>query len=357
MNDNLPNNAKVKLSERNGKSRITVSPLEAQTEPAHILQLKAEISERWGATSLLDMLKETDLRVGFTHLFKSTVTHEKLDRDTLQKRLLLCLYGLGTNAGLKRVCAGDHGENYRDLLYVRSRFLTRDSLRAAIAEIVNAILRVRQTHIWGEGTTACASDSKKFGAWDQNLLTEWHIRYRGPGIMVYWHVERKSACIYSQVKSCSSSEVAAMIEGVLRHCTEMMVEKNYVDSHGQSEIAFAFCHLLGFDLLPRLKGIHRQKLARPESGQSEAYPNLQPILTRAINWELIRTQYDEIVKYATALCAWAPPTPKRSCVDFPATAPTIPPMRPCWSWDACRKRSFCAGICNPKRSGRRSTRV
>lgn len=47
----------------------------------------------------------------------------------------------------------------------------------------------RKAEIWGGGTTACASDSKKFGAWNQNLLTEWHIRYRGPGIMVYWHVE------------------------------------------------------------------------------------------------------------------------------------------------------------------------
>jgi TnpA family transposase len=25
--------------------------------------------------------------------------------------------------------------------------------------------------------------------------------------------------------------------------------KNYVDTHGQSEVAFAFCHLLGFQLL------------------------------------------------------------------------------------------------------------
>jgi TnpA family transposase len=41
-----------------------------------------------------------------------------------------------------------------------------------------------------------------------------------------------------------------MIEGVLHHCTDMNVEKNYVDSHGQSEVAFAFCHLLGFQLLP-----------------------------------------------------------------------------------------------------------
>ena len=83
---------------------------------------------------------------------------------------------------------------------------------------------------------------------------------RYSGVMIYWHVERKSACIYSQLKTCSSSEVAAMIEGVLRHCTEMEIEKNYVDSHGQSEVAFAFCRLLGFHLLPRLKALHAQKL-------------------------------------------------------------------------------------------------
>ena len=43
--------------------------------------------------------------------------------------------------------------------------------------------------------------------------------------MIYWHVEKKSTCIYSQLKSCSSSEVAAMIEGVLRHCTDMQIKQ------------------------------------------------------------------------------------------------------------------------------------
>jgi TnpA family transposase len=92
-----------------------------------------------------------------------------------------------------------------------------------------------------------------------------------------------------------------MLEGLLRQPTDMQVEKNFVDTHGQSEVAFAFCHLLGFQLMPRFKGIHRQKLYRPETGQPEAFPNLQPVLTRPINWELIRQQYDEMVKYATAL--------------------------------------------------------
>ena len=50
-----------------------------------------------------------------------------------------------------------------------------------------------------------------------------------------------------------------MIEGVLRHCTDMEIQRQYVDSHGQSAVGFAFCHLIGFELAPRLKAIARQK--------------------------------------------------------------------------------------------------
>ena len=92
-----------------------------------------------------------------------------------------------------------------------------------------------------------------------------------------------------------------MIEGVVHHCTEMEVDRQYVDSHGQSTIAFAFCRMLGFQLMPRLKAIHKQKLSRPEVGQPDAYKNLQTVLTKPIDWELIRQQYDQMVKYATAV--------------------------------------------------------
>jgi TnpA family transposase len=300
LNQTIPNNPQVQLLPKGG-GWISLSPLPPQPEPLHLGLLKAEMGSRWPMVELLDLLKETDLRVRFTDQFKSLTVRENLDRATIQKRLLLCLYGLGTNIGLKRVSAGDHGESYRDLLYTRNRFLTKETMRAAITEVVNAIFRVRLPQIWGEGTTACASDSKKFSAWDQNLMTEWHARYRGPGVLIYWHVERKATCIYSQLKHCSSSEVAAMITGLLRHCSEMQVDRNYVDTHGQSEIGFAFCSLLGFQLLPRLKNLHAQKLYRPETGQPDAYPNLQHVLTRPIKWELIRQQYDEMIKYATAL--------------------------------------------------------
>jgi TnpA family transposase len=291
----------IAIGGKGNKGLIRLSPFEAAPDPINLRQLKGEINRLWQKTSLLDILKETDLRVDFTRNFKSMGTREILDKETLQKRLLLCLFGMGTNTGLKRINTGIDGENYQDLIYVRRRYIHKDQLRSAIAEIVNATFEIRLPHIWGEGTTTCASDSKHFGAWEQNLMTQYHLRYGGRGVMIYWHVEKNSTCIYSQLKTCSSSEVSAMINGVLKHCTSMEVKKNYVDSHGQSEVAFAFTHLLGFQLMPRLKRIKVQKLYRPHAGQTDAYPNLEPVMTRPINWDLIRQQYDQMVRYATAL--------------------------------------------------------
>ncbi len=212
----LPTNPKVKiLTTKKGKGRFSVSPLEAQIEPPNLIRLTADLVKRWPMTNLLDILKEVELRVGITSAFRTVETRELLDATVLHRRLLLCLHGLGTNAGLKRMGSGGTDDSYKDLLYVRRRFIHKEALRDAIARVCNAIFAVRDPSLWGEGTTACASDSKRFGAFDQNLLTEWHVRYGGPGIIVYWHVEKNSVCIYSQLKACSSSEVAAMIEGVL----------------------------------------------------------------------------------------------------------------------------------------------
>ena len=296
----LPTNALVRIGEKRD-GWITVTPLDAQPEPPNLTEIKAEITATWPMTSLLDMVKETDLRLNFTEVLKSPTAYETLDRTALRPRLLLCLHGIGTNAGLQRMAGLQSGVTYKDLAYVRRRYISADALRRAIAIVTNGTMLARCPAIWGDGTTACASDSKHFGAWDQNLTTQWHVRYGGRGIMIYWHVERKSLCIHSQLKSPSSSEVASMIEGVVHHCTEMEVDRQYVDSHGQSTVAFAFCRLLGFQLLPRLKAIHSQKLSRPDVGQPDAYKNLQAVLTKPIDWGLVRRQYDQMVKYATAV--------------------------------------------------------
>jgi len=292
-------NSKVKIVRKKGEHRISLSPLEPKPDPENLAILKQEVNRRWWGTSLLDMLKETDLRVDFTQCLRSGTERFRMDKTILQRRLLLCLFGLGTNTGIKSM-ESRPADEYKELLYIRRRFISPEGLRQAIAKVVNATLAARLYRIRGETTTACASDSKQFGAWDQNLLTEYHLRYGGRGVMVYWHVEKNATCIYSQLKRVSSSEAAYMIEGVLRHCTDMEVNRQYVDSHGQTTVAFAFCRLLGFELMPRLKDISRQKLHKVETGQ--VFENLdQVVAPKAINWELIEEWLDAMVKHAAAL--------------------------------------------------------
>jgi TnpA family transposase len=248
---------------------------------------------------LLDVLKEVDYLTGFTSEFTTIATRENIPREQLRKRLLLALFALGTNMGIsKLVAAGEPGETDATLRRTRETHINRDNLRTAIVRVVNETLKHRDPRWWGTATTT-ASDSKRFGSWDSNLMTEFHARYGGPGVMIYWHVERKQLCIHSQLTTCSASEVAAMLEGLLHHCTDAEIEENYTDTHGASVVGFAFCYLPGFRLLPRLKNIGRATLYRPADGAS--YPGLETILTRPIRWELIAQQYDQLIKYATAL--------------------------------------------------------
>jgi TnpA family transposase len=92
-----------------------------------------------------------------------------------------------------------------------------------------------------------------------------------------------------------------MVEGAMRHGTDMNIEASYVDSHGQSFVGFGVTRLLGFDLLPRIKQVNHYKLYLPAAGDLERYPRLRPALTNPITWDLIEQQYDLMMKYATAI--------------------------------------------------------
>ena len=157
--------------------------LEPLAEPTGLAALKEEATRRWGVLDLLDVLKKADFLTGFTEEFSSVAAYERIERDVLQRRLLLALFALGTNMGIRAIAAtGEHGEGEAALRHVRRHFITVDNLRAAVTRLVNATFAARATAWWGRGT-ACASDSKKFGSWSSNFMTEYHARYGGNGVM------------------------------------------------------------------------------------------------------------------------------------------------------------------------------
>jgi hypothetical protein len=93
----LKKNRCVRIGPKGG-GWITLTPLDAQPDPPNLIALKTELNAIWPMTSLLDMVKETDLRLGFIDVLKSPTAYEVLGRSVLQPLLLLCLHRIGTNA-------------------------------------------------------------------------------------------------------------------------------------------------------------------------------------------------------------------------------------------------------------------
>ena len=235
LHDALPALDWLEIKAGRKQGAIALSPHDAAPEPRDLRRLKQAIRARWGVVPLLDMLTETALRTGCLAAFTSVGTRGEIEADVLAERLLLLIYAYGTNAGVRAVAAGDHGHSEDDLRYARRRYFTVPACRQAARAIANTTFTARQAWLWGEGTTAVASDSTHFTAFDQNIFTEWHSRYRRGkrGVLIYWTVERGGAmAVHSQLLSCSASEVHAMVEGAMRHGTDMTIESNYVDSHG-----------------------------------------------------------------------------------------------------------------------------
>lgn len=300
FDNNFPENKLVNIIKKGGKSWIKLAPLKKVEEPKVIQKIKEAILDKWGFIDLVYILKEVDLRENFTDCFRTFGNREILDRQTIRKRLLLCHFAIGTNTGFKRTAGASKGTiTFEELRHIKKFFVSKDNLREAVNQVINAIFRIRNPKIWKSVSTACAADSKQFGTFTKNLMTEWSPRHHNSGVMIYWHVSDQYICVYSQLKTCTSSEVASMLQGIMSQETDMQIDSQYVDSHGKSELGFALSYLEKFDLLPRYKTIGNQKLYLPSNDFHVKH--IGEITTRAIDWQLIEEQYDEMIKHAVAL--------------------------------------------------------
>ncbi|WP_142303961.1 Tn3 family transposase, partial [Klebsiella pneumoniae] len=82
-------------------------------------------------------------REHFSWLFRTSASREVLEPEVLQRRLLLCLFGLGTNVGLKRIASQQPRVSYDELRYVKRRFIQKEAMRSATSHIVNGTSRIR----------------------------------------------------------------------------------------------------------------------------------------------------------------------------------------------------------------------
>ena len=269
----------------------TPGPDQADADPprsrshATCAGLRPRSQTRWGVVPLIDILKETVLRTGCLSAVDLGRRPRHPAGEVLVERLLLAIYAYGTNTGIRAMAGGAHGHSEDDIRYARRRYLNagggtadRDRDRRTPPS------RPAARRSWGAGLDRDRFGFDAFGA-SIRTSSPSALPLRPPRRAHLLDVEKGSVVIHSQLLNCSASEVRAMVDGAIHHGTEMAVEANYVDTHGQSEIGFGITKLLGFDLLPRIKRINEVKLYRPAAGEPDLWPGLKPAMTRPISWD------------------------------------------------------------------------
>ncbi|MER6099907.1 Tn3 family transposase [Streptomyces sp. NPDC001728] len=105
-------------------------------------------------------------------------------------------------------------------------------------------------------------------------------------------------------------EAVHIIEGLLKNFSEVKPTTVHADTQGQSQPVFALAHLLGFDLMPRIrnwKGLTFHRVSK-----STEYVHIDALFgevgKNVIDWDLIESQFRHPMKVAVSVREGAVPS-------------------------------------------------
>lgn len=260
--------------------------------------LEAIISERMPNYNLIDILKNVDYWTNFTrHFAPISGSDPKINNPT--ERYLLTTFTYGCNLGPSQ--AEKHMKDVissKLISFINRRHITIDGLNKAINDIINRYNVLDLPRLWGQGNVA-AADGTKYDVREQNLLSEYHIRYGGYGGIAYHHVADKYIALFTHFIPCGTWEAVYIIEGLLKNFSELKPQKIHSDTQGQSTPVFALSYLLGIKLMPRIR--NWQDLVFYRSNKNIVYKHIDSLFTDTINWQLIETHWQDLMQVVLSI--------------------------------------------------------
>ncbi|MEM1369398.1 MAG: Tn3 family transposase, partial [Cyanobacteria bacterium P01_H01_bin.15] len=168
-------------------------------------------------------------------------------------RYILTTFAYGCNLGPNQTARHVRGQTTaHQLSYTNRRHVSTDSLQAAIRDIINSYHRLKLPKYWGTGERA-AADGSKFETYENNLRSEYHIRYRGYGGIAYHHVSDQYIALFTHFINCGVWEAVYILDGLLKNTSEIQPGILHADTQGQSSPVFGLSYLLGVELMPRIR--------------------------------------------------------------------------------------------------------
>jgi hypothetical protein len=155
LDGGLPRNDHLRLV----GEELTISRIRAEELPEGTERLRGLVAERLPRVELADLLAEVDAWTGFSRCFEHAGGAEPRTEELLV-HLHAAVFAQACNFGLGQM-AEVAGLSYRKLAWCATWYLREETLKAAIARLVNYQHRQPLARAWGGGTLS-SSDGQRF---------------------------------------------------------------------------------------------------------------------------------------------------------------------------------------------------
>jgi TnpA family transposase len=291
----FPDNADLRIE--NGEP-ILRRPEKAVASPG-LRAFELLIADRLEPVHLLNVLRDTEHWLQWTRFFGPISGHDaKLDDPV--SRYLTTTFCYGCQLGPSQAARSLRNMDRRQLSWVHGRHITEETLDKAIREIINAYRRFGLLKYWGTGKSASA-DGTKWDLYEQNLLSEYHIRYGGYGGIGYYHVSDTYIALFSHFIPCGVWEAVYLLDGLLQNLSDIQPDTIHGDTQAQSTPVFGLAALLGISLMPRIRNWKDLRLYRPD--KELAFTHIDSLFSGTIDWNLIQTHLPDMLRVALSIKA------------------------------------------------------
>lgn len=272
----------------------------AREIPASAIALQQRLDERLKTRNVLDVMANIEHWTNFTRHFGPLSGSDPKIRKAAE-RYLLTIFAMGCNLGPTQAARHfDSDVTAHMMSFVNRRHMSVDKLETAQRELIELYLRLDLPKHWGDGKTV-AADGTQYDFYENNLLAGYHHRYRKMGAVAYRHVADNYIAVFRHFIPPGVWEAVYVIEGLLKAGLSIQADTVHSDTQGQSAAVFAFTHLLGIKLMPRIRNWKDLKFHRPDDGTK--YQHIDALFTAGVDWDLIERHWQDLMQVALSIQA------------------------------------------------------
>ena len=278
---------------------LVIHKPDKELEPSNRTLIDQAITASMPQVSILDLLTETEQWLDLHKLF-GPLSGFDAKVDDPRKRFITTLFCYGCNLGPSQTARSVKGLSRKQVAWLNLKHVTEERLDKANVKVINAYNQFALPKYWGSGKRASA-DGTKWSLYEQNLLSEYHVRYGGYGGIGYYHVSDMYIALFSHFIPCGVHEAVYILDGLILNGADVKPDTIHGDTQAQSGPVFGLSYVTGINLMPRMRNI--KDLVLYKADRRRKYKHIDSLCRQAIDWALLERHYLDMMRVAVSIKA------------------------------------------------------